>query len=82
MPATKNKNGQYVAKYDGHTAALLMIKSTGKWRCTVRTAATTPLPSTAASSCLTRMTIEPEDEGTVTLLDTWSVLQLGSEDSN
>jgi len=28
------------------------------------------------------MTLEPEDESTVTLPDTWSVLQVGSEDSN
>lgn len=40
------------------------------------------LPSTAASSCPTRMTLEPEDEGNVTLLDTRSVLQVGSEDTN
>jgi hypothetical protein len=31
-------------------------------------------------SCPTRMTLEPEDEGTVTI-DTLSVLQAGSEDS-
>jgi len=41
MPVTKNKNGQYIAKYDGHTAAPLMIKCTGKWCCTVGTAVTT-----------------------------------------
>jgi len=41
MPVTKIKNGQYVANYDGHTAALLTIKSTGKWCCAVGTAVTT-----------------------------------------
>jgi hypothetical protein len=71
--ATKGSGG-YVAKFYGHTAALLTIKSTRKWCNPVGTAVTTgALTDHTAFNCSIKLSnkndLEPENEGTLTLLD-------------